>query len=105
VHWRTQSVAPEWLVRERRGAELRVTTRDGTRLVLHRPELVGDTLFGAPPDTWPRDGRPRPAVALADVREVAVRRFNAIGTAAAGLGTLALAGVIVLGLLYSDRAD
>ena len=105
MHWKTQSVAPERVVGERRRAEVRVTTRDGTRVVLRRPELVGDTLFGVQPDAWPRDGRPRPAVALADVREVAVRRFDAIGTAAAGLGTLAVAGVIVLGLLYSDRAD
>lgn len=53
---------------EGRAEALRVTKPDGTRLVLHQPEIVGDTLFGVRRDVRPRDGRPRPAVALADVR-------------------------------------
>ena len=105
MHWKTQSIAPERIVGERRAAKVRVTKLDGTRLVLHQPEIIGETLVGVHPDAWPRDGRPRPAVALADVGEVALRRVDPIGTAAIGLGTLALAGVVVLGLLYSKAAD
>ena len=105
MHWKTQSVAPERVVTEARAEAVRVTKPDGTRLVLHQPEIVGDTLFGVRRDVWPRDGRPRPAVALADVRAIAVRRVDAIGTAVVALGTLALAGVIALGLAWSSRAD
>jgi hypothetical protein len=73
--------------------------------VLRRPEIVGDTLYGAP-----RGGRvsawsPCPAVALTDVSEVAPRRINVVGTAVLALGTITLAGVIALGLAWSNRAD
>ena len=105
MHWKTQSVAPERVVSEARAEAVRVTKPDGTRLVLPQPEIVGDTLFGVRRDVWPRDGRPLPAVALADVRAIAVRRVDAIGTAVVALGTLALAGVIALGLAWSSRAD
>jgi hypothetical protein len=52
-----------------------------------------------------RSGSPRPAVALTDVSEVALRRINVVGTAVLGLGTIALAGVIALSLAWSNRAD
>jgi hypothetical protein len=39
------------------------------------------------------------------VSEVAVRRVDVLGSAALGLGTAALAGVVALGLLWSTRAD
>jgi hypothetical protein len=84
---------------------MRVTLEDGSRLVLQRPEIVGDSLYGTPRDAGPSAGRPRPAVALAAVREVAVRRVNVVGTAALTLTTVALAGVIAIGVLWSNRAD
>jgi hypothetical protein len=101
MHWKVQDALPEQ-VATRRPYEVRVTRDDGSRVVLRRPEIVGDTLYGA---ARGRTAAPRPGVALADVSEVALRRFNVLGSMALGLGTAALAGVVVLGLVWSSRAD
>jgi hypothetical protein len=109
AHWKVQSATPrqvvEGIASTRRPLDLRVTRDDGSRIVLRRPELVGDTLYGAPRNGRVSTGSPRPAVALADVSEVALRRLNVAGTTVLALGTLALAGVIALGLTWSNRAD
>ena len=73
--------------------------------MLRRPEMVGDTLYGAPRDGRTVAGSPRPAVALTDVSEVAVRRVSVVRTTALALGTLALAAFAALNYLYSLRAD
>lgn len=103
--WKTQSVTAARVVAERRPHQIRVTRQDGSRVVLDRPEILGDTLFGHFRDPWPKDGRPRPAVALADVRGVAIRRLSAVGTAALILTTAALTGVVALAAAWSNRAD
>lgn len=82
-----------------------MTRNDSSRVVLRRPEIVGDTLYDAR-----RDGRaavwsPRPAVALTDVSEVAVRRVNVVRTAVLAFGTLVVAAYVALGLALSNRAD
>ena len=82
-----------------------MTRNDSSRIVLRRPEIVGDTLYGAR-----RDGRaavwsPRPAVALTDVSEVAVRRVNVVRTSVLAFGTLVVAAYVALGLALSNRAD
>ena len=65
-----------------------MTRNDSSRIVLRRPEIVGDTLYGAQ-----RDGRAavwsaRPGVALTDVSEVAVRRVNVVRTAVLAFAAL-----------------
>jgi hypothetical protein len=102
MHWKTQSAFPE-VVAGKHPSRVRVTRGDGSRVVLLRPEVLGDSLVGAPAGRSRSGGRP--AVALADVSEVALRRVDPAATAAMGLGTLALAGVVVIGLLWSSRAD
>ena len=94
THWKVQSAFPE-----------QVVSRHPHRVRLRRPEIVGDTLYGAR-----RDGRapvwsPRPAVALTDVSEVAVRRVNVVRTAVLAFGTLVVAAYVALGLALSSRAD
>ena len=100
MHWKTQSALPEVVAGKHPS---RVTRGDGSRVVLLRPEVLGDSLVGAPAGRSRSGGRP--AVALPDVSEVALRRVDPAATAAMGLGTLALAGVAVIGLLWSSRAD
>ena len=78
---------------------------DSSRIVLRRPEVVGDTLYGAPHEGRPAAGSPRPAVALTDVSEVAARRVSVVRTTALALGTLALMALAALNYLYSLRAD
>ena len=104
THWKVQSAFPEQVV-SRRPQRVRVTRNDSSRIVLRRPEMVGDTLYGAPRDRPAVAGRPRPAVALADVSEVAVRRVNVVRTAVLALGTLVVAAYVALGLALSNRAD
>jgi hypothetical protein len=105
AHWKVQSATPEQVVSARRPFQVRVTRDDGSRVVLRRPEIVGDTLYGAPRGGRTSVGSQRPAVALTDVREVAVRRMNVVGSAVLALGTVALASVVALGLTWSNRAD
>jgi hypothetical protein len=92
THWKVQSAFPEQVV-SRRPQKVRVTRNDSSRIVLRRPEIVGDTLYSAPRDGRAAAESPRPAVALTDVSEVAV------------LGTLALAAFAALNYLYSLRVD
>jgi hypothetical protein len=82
-----------------------VTRDDSSRIVLRRPEIVGDTLYGALRNGRAGAGSPRPAVALADVSEVAVRRVNMVRTAVLAFGTLVVAAYVALGLAWSNRAD
>jgi hypothetical protein len=104
THWKVQSAFPEQVV-SRRPQRVRVTRNDSSRIVLRRPEIVGDTLYGAPRDGRAAAGSPRPAVPLIDVSEVAVRRVNAVRTAVLALGTLVVAAYVALGLAWSNRAD
>lgn len=73
---------------------VRVTQVDGTRRVLRRPALVGDSLVG-------RGG----AVALRDVRRVEVRRVSAWRTAAVSAGGLAVAAAAAFLALASTVAE
>ena len=104
THWKVQSAFPEQVV-SRHPQRVRVTRKDGSRIVLRRPAIVGDTVYGAPRDGRTAAGSPHPAVALTDVSEVAVRRVNVAQTTTLALGTLALAAFAAFGYLYSMRAD
>jgi hypothetical protein len=103
-HWKFQSAFPEQVV-SRRPQRVLVTRNDSSRIVVRQPEIVGDTMYGAPRNGRATAGRPRPAVALTDVSEVAVRRVNVVRTTVLALGTLALAAVAALGYLWSMHAD
>jgi len=84
---------------------MRVTRNDSSRIVLQRPEIVGDTVYGVPRDGRTAAWSPRPAVALTDVSEVAVRRVNVVTTSVLAFGTLVVAAYVALGLAWSYRAD
>lgn len=102
THWKTQSVTPREVIAARHPERVRVSGADGRRVVLERPEIVGDTLYGAMRGRGPSA---RPAVALPDIETLAIRRFDPLGTAALTLGTAAVGAVAVIGAMWSDRAD
>ena len=80
--WHNERLAPDAVLATRQPAQLRVTRADGSRIVIEQPALVGDTLVGSGRGHHRREEE---RVALADVREVATRRFDAgetIGLAA-----------------------
>lgn len=104
THWKVQSAFPEQVV-SRRPHKVRVTLNDSSRIVLRRPVIAGDTMYGAPRNGRVSAGSPRPAVALSDVGDVAVRRVNVVSTVALTLGTLAVAAFAAFSYAWSMRAD
>jgi hypothetical protein len=69
--------------------DVRVDRADGTRLVIVKPQATVDSLVGT------SGGKPA-GVALADVREIAVRRGNDTRTALLVLGVVVLVSATVV---------
>ena len=86
--WHTERLAPDAVLATRQPAQLRVTRADGSRIVIEQPALVNDTLVGS--GRGHHRGEEQ-RVALADVRKVATRRFDAGET-------IGLAAVVCAGL-------
>ena len=103
--WQVQAASPQQLLAEREPARVRVTRADHTTIILHQPELLGDTLYGIVRD-GPGPAEPRQGVPLSDIAQVAIRRQDPLATGALALGSAALAaGVGVLIWLSSLPAD
>jgi hypothetical protein len=45
--WQAATVSPEQLITEKHPSDIRVTLKDRSRVELHQPALVGDTLVGS----------------------------------------------------------
>ena len=73
--WRVQNVSPMSFVAETKPGKIRIQREDGSRMVLSRPALVGDSIRG-----------PQGAVAVADVSAIAVRKFDVLKTLGLTLG-------------------
>jgi hypothetical protein len=96
--WQVQSAAPQQLLAENRPEKIRITRTDRSRVILQRPEIINDTLYGVRDDSrlrLDREGNPasrhgaREAVALPDVVDVALRKTDPVTTGllvAAGIG-------------------
>jgi hypothetical protein len=82
VSWRVQEVAPIVLVTETTPGTVRLERTDASRVVLTRPMVVGDSIRGQ-----------QGAVAVADIKALAVRRFDAARTLGLAGGILAAAAV------------
>jgi hypothetical protein len=90
--WRVvEAPAPAQLVTAERPTRMLVTRKDGSVVVLSRPDVRGDTLIGHQPAglTLSDTAREIP-VPLSDVRSVAVRRHSTVKT-------LELVGGILVG--------
>jgi hypothetical protein len=94
THWAGQDAPTPQLLESRHPDQIRVTRRDGRRIVLVAPRIVGDSIIGTAED--PGTGvRTAPyGIALADVREVAVRRLNVGATIALAAGVGLTAAVV-----------
>lgn len=75
--WRAQSASPSALVVEHNPDRIRVSTTDGSQMILDAPSLQSDSVVGQLPD-----GRVR-AVALAEISQVEVRERDGAATAQA----------------------
>jgi len=73
--WQSQPVTPTQLLETTGETEVRVTLTSGTRIVLRDPGVEGDSLIGWLKPSFDATDKPvRQALALGDVRDVAVRK-------------------------------
>jgi len=95
--WQVQQVPPRQLLAEGQPDKIRVARNDTRKVVLQRPEIRGDSLYGIRDESALRldkAGRQtsrhgaHEAMALAEVQNVAVRKTNPVTT-----GLLVGAGV------------
>ncbi len=102
VNWRVQAATPRELLDTTPPVLVRVTLADAREIVVSQPRISGDTLIGDSP-------RGAVRLPLADIRLLATRRTNVLGTA--GLVFLGLATVVTIigstqtytiGLSWSD---
>jgi hypothetical protein len=98
--WRTEHVSPVALLTSTPPSRLQVTRADKSRVELRRPQLVGDTIV----DGRTRRGT-RTRIALNDVEEVAVRKWDPLETTGLVLGVAVLGGIVTLAALYDTRVD
>ena len=91
VGWKTQRVSPDQVLAKNPN-QVRVRLGNGTRIVVVRPTIIGDSLIGSAPDSDPKRAAPRRVVPLSDIQSVEVRRVNAgrTGLLVAGVGVTAL---------------
>ena len=84
--WRIESLTPEAVLATHRPAQVRVTRTDGSKIVVNQPVLRADSLSGA----IPRRGKQEDIrIPLADVQQVATRRFSVGKTIGLGAGLVA----------------
>jgi len=95
--WHTEHIAPESLLATRQPTQLRVTRTDASQTILENPVMRADTLVGAPVQISAGEVR----IPVADVRQVATRRFSAGRTLGLtlGLATVAVATVVIVFLI------
>ena len=87
-HWRVHQPGPASLISQRNPERVQVVARDSTRLLLDRPQVVGDSLVGT------ADGA-RVALALTDIATVSERRTHVLATAGLTYALVAVVGGVV----------
>ena len=104
--WQVQQASPQQLLTQHQPEKLRVSLVDNTDVVLRRPEIRGDSLYGVRDESELRldyaSGRPpshgaSAALPLADVEKVAVRKIDPVTTGLL-VGVGVAAGVFLIGL-------
>lgn len=80
--WRPSMVPPARLIQEEAPGRIRVTTRDGTTLVVYGPTTSGDSIEGRVTDAPAR-------IAIADLQRLETRQLDTRNTIVVGI----LAGI------------
>jgi hypothetical protein len=90
-HWARQDMTTPQVLESRHPDRIRVTRRDGRRVVFLAPRIAGDSLVGAAEDPATGVRTAQYGIPLADVSDIAVRRLNVGATIAvvAGVGLTA----------------
>ena len=93
VTWRVKPLPLRDIIEARQSGTVRLTLEDGRHLVMDRPVIVGDSLVGLVSHRLTSDDWARDAVALRDIRQVAVQEVDA--------GRTLLAGAVVVGTVVA----
>lgn len=94
--WGITSVAPRAAVQDSRPETVRVTTFEGSTVILAQPEVRGDSLVGL----LQHNGNRTTTIPLGDVASLETRRFDAPGTIALiAVGGAAAFGLVLLAVL------
>jgi len=94
--WRAEPPAPEDLIRTRHPSLVRLTTRDGRRILVANPRMLGDTVHG-----WQSSPRgplvdvPLAAIQLAEARYLHAARTTGV-VLGAGTVLVTVLGVLVM---------
>ena len=94
VSWKTQAVTPDQVV-ARSPDQVRLKLRDGSRVTVAGPVIIGDSLIGAPPSADSRRIAQRLAIPLSEIQSVEVQRLNAGRTALVIAGVGITAAVVI----------
>ena len=92
--WHTQRLTPAQVIAEQHPRAVRIGRADGNRLVLGEPQVTVDSLVG-------NTGGGRASVALADIREIAVRR----GDPGKTIGLMVLSALAAAAALFGILID
>jgi hypothetical protein len=90
--WRPQTAPAPQVVSGNANGTVRVIRRDQSVLVLHHPQVVGDSIVGDAGDP-----SRRAAVALADVERIDARKVSAARTGGLSLGIIVVGSVLLIG--------
>ena len=109
--WQVQQVPPRQLLADGQPEKIRVARNDKVKVVLQRPEIRGDSLYGIRDESalrLDRAGRQttrhgaHEAMALVDIQNVAVRKTDPVTTGLLVGAGVAL-GFFAIGLSQVDR--
>jgi hypothetical protein len=89
MSWKTQPVSPDHIVAQ---DQVRLTLGNGSKVVVVRPAIIGDSVIGTLPGASSSRIAQRVAIPLSDIQSVEVQRVNGGKTAllVAGLGVTAM---------------
>ena len=90
--WHTQPLTPAQVIAEQHPQAVRIGRADGNRQVIVEPQVTVDSLVGN------SDGG-RASVALADIREIAVRRSDPGKTIGLVVGSVMAAGGALIAII------
>ena len=91
MSWQAQEASPQQVLAEEHLDKVLVKLADGSKLVLERPVVAGDSLIGLD------DGTPV-HIPLADVSSIAVKKHDSGKTGLAAIGGVLALGALVVGI-------
>jgi hypothetical protein len=99
--WQAPRVSPSEVIRQRQPTSIRVLRTDSTRIELHSPRLVGDSLVGLRVEPSSSDSG-RLAIPLSQVSQVTIRQPDPIRTAVVIAATLVALGGLLFAVAFGQ---